>query len=351
VHHRWAHPARALAISVGVLALVGCLAVLAPSPTGPCWPRPAGGAGQPARRVSGPGCLPGRVPAASRALEAGRCPASARPCPGRHPPGLGRQPPAAPAPRGSLRVTSVVRRAGLAPGAATASTVVLRAPPTCSAWSGSPSCWPPAWSSAGSAPGGGPSSPPWPRPASVAAGGRPGCLVIGDGCGCPAQRWCSGRPPPGCWRPLVWQAARWAGLDLSPLQALLVTVVSVAAQVLAVASGGLGTYEAAAVAAYVMLGHRPGRPWRPRWPPTPPRPPMPLAAGALAPVVPAPGVLGRLRLPPLSQPEDPATPPRLWGRSGGAVPTRAQRGGHRRRGGRPGASFGLRSSGPVPGGR
>jgi hypothetical protein len=102
--------------------------------------------------------------------------------------------------------------------------------------------------------------------------------------------------------PVVWQAARWAGLDLSPLQALLVTVVSVAAQVLAVAPGGLGTYEAAAVAAYVMLGHRPGPALAAALAAHAAKTAYALAAGALALVVPAPGVLGRLRLPPPPSP-------------------------------------------------
>ena len=54
---------------------------------------------------------------------------------------------------------------------------------------------------------------------------------------------------------LVREAARWAGLDISWSDAALVTTVAVAAQVAAVAPGGFGTYEAAAVAAYVVLGY------------------------------------------------------------------------------------------------
>ncbi|MEM7323199.1 MAG: lysylphosphatidylglycerol synthase domain-containing protein [Actinomycetota bacterium] len=54
---------------------------------------------------------------------------------------------------------------------------------------------------------------------------------------------------------LVWQVAGWAGIDLTASEALVVTTVSVAAQVVAIAPGGLGTYEAAGVAAYVALGH------------------------------------------------------------------------------------------------
>lgn len=54
---------------------------------------------------------------------------------------------------------------------------------------------------------------------------------------------------------LVSQAAGWAGLHLNPLDAATVTAVSVAAQIAAIAPGGLGTYETAATAAYVALGY------------------------------------------------------------------------------------------------
>lgn len=54
---------------------------------------------------------------------------------------------------------------------------------------------------------------------------------------------------------LVWQAAQWAGLEISAADAVLVTTVAVAAQIAAIAPGGFGTYEAAAVAAYISLGY------------------------------------------------------------------------------------------------
>lgn len=53
----------------------------------------------------------------------------------------------------------------------------------------------------------------------------------------------------------VWQALRWAGVDVSARGALLVTAAAVSAQVVAVAPSGFGTYEAAAVAALVSLGY------------------------------------------------------------------------------------------------
>ena len=57
---------------------------------------------------------------------------------------------------------------------------------------------------------------------------------------------------------LVHHAAHWAGLEISALEALGVTAVSVLAQIAAIAPGGFGTYEAAAVAAYVAFGYEPG---------------------------------------------------------------------------------------------
>lgn len=53
---------------------------------------------------------------------------------------------------------------------------------------------------------------------------------------------------------LVWRAAQWAGLEIGLRDAVVVTAVTIAAQAVAVAPGGIGTYEAAAVAAYVALG-------------------------------------------------------------------------------------------------
>jgi hypothetical protein len=87
-------------------------------------------------------------------------------------------------------------------------------------------------------------------------------------------------------------------------------VVSVAAQVLAVAPGGLSTYEAAAVAAYALLGHRPGPALAAALAAHAAKTAYALAAGAVAVFVPAPGALGRLRLQPRSHPRpgDPGAP-------------------------------------------
>lgn len=53
---------------------------------------------------------------------------------------------------------------------------------------------------------------------------------------------------------VIWQAARWAGLEVSIGDAILVTAVTIAAQTLAIAPGGIGTYEAAATASLVAVG-------------------------------------------------------------------------------------------------
>lgn len=54
---------------------------------------------------------------------------------------------------------------------------------------------------------------------------------------------------------LVWFSARWVGIALTPTEAVVVTAASVVAQVAGLAPGGIGTYEAAAAAAYAALGH------------------------------------------------------------------------------------------------
>jgi uncharacterized membrane protein YbhN (UPF0104 family) len=96
---------------------------------------------------------------------------------------------------------------------------------------------------------------------------------------------------------VLWQAARWAGIELTVLQAVLVTAVTVAAQVVAVAPGGLGTYEAAATAALVAVGAQSGPALAAALTAHAVNTVYALLTGAVAVVVPAPGLLGRLRLP------------------------------------------------------
>ena len=96
---------------------------------------------------------------------------------------------------------------------------------------------------------------------------------------------------------LVLVVARSAGLDLSLADAVLVTSVSVAAQVVAVAPGGFGTYEAAAVAAYVFLGYDPGVALAAALAAHALKTAYSLVAGVPALVRPSPGLLGKFRIP------------------------------------------------------
>ena len=95
---------------------------------------------------------------------------------------------------------------------------------------------------------------------------------------------------------LVLVVARSAGLDLSLADAVLVTSVSVAAQVVAVAPGGFGTYEAAAVAAYVFLGHDPGVALAAALAAHALKTAYSLAVGVPALLRPSPGLLGKFRV-------------------------------------------------------
>lgn len=97
---------------------------------------------------------------------------------------------------------------------------------------------------------------------------------------------------------LVWSAAGWAGIALSPAEAALVTAVTIAAQTVAITPGGIGTYEAAATAALVGLGADPGAALAAALAAHALKTAYALVAGAVGALVPAPGLLGRLRLGP-----------------------------------------------------
>ena len=99
-----------------------------------------------------------------------------------------------------------------------------------------------------------------------------------------------------CESVLVWQAAQWAGLEVTAAQAVGVAAVSVAAQAAAVAPGGFGTYEAAAVAAYVALGYDAGDALVAALAAHALKTAYSLGAGGVALFVPGPGLAGRLRL-------------------------------------------------------
>lgn len=97
---------------------------------------------------------------------------------------------------------------------------------------------------------------------------------------------------------LVWQAARWVGLELSATDAVLVATVAVAAQIAAIAPGGFGTYEAAAVAAYVSLGYDAEPALVAALGAHALKTAYSIAVGVIALAVPSPAFVGRLRLRP-----------------------------------------------------
>jgi uncharacterized membrane protein YbhN (UPF0104 family) len=95
---------------------------------------------------------------------------------------------------------------------------------------------------------------------------------------------------------VVHEVAGWAGVSLSPADAVLVTAVTIAAQTFAVAPGGFGTYEAAGTAALVALGVDPGTGLAIALAAHGIKTLYALVAGTVAVFVPSPGVLGRLRV-------------------------------------------------------
>ena len=95
----------------------------------------------------------------------------------------------------------------------------------------------------------------------------------------------------------MWAAADAAGIALSYPQAVAVTAVTIAAQTVAVAPGGIGGYEAAATAALVGFGAGPGPALAAALVAHAAKTAYALVVGGVALVVPAPGYLGRLRLP------------------------------------------------------
>ena len=95
---------------------------------------------------------------------------------------------------------------------------------------------------------------------------------------------------------LVWQCAQWAGLNATWTDALLVSTLSVAAQIAAIAPGGFGTYEAAAVAAYVTLGYDADAALVAALTAHALKTSYSLVAGAIAVFMPKPNFFGRIRL-------------------------------------------------------
>ena len=110
-----------------------------------------------------------------------------------------------------------------------------------------------------------------------------------------------------CEAVLVWQAARWVGLEITAAEAVGITAISVAAQIAAIAPGGFGTYEAAAVAAYVALGHDAGDALVAALAAHALKTAYSLGAGAVALFVPSPSLAGRFRLQRGRGPAEPET--------------------------------------------
>lgn len=90
---------------------------------------------------------------------------------------------------------------------------------------------------------------------------------------------------------LVHEAAHWAGLEISAAEAVGVTALSVIAQIVAIAPGGFGTYEAAAVAAYVAFGYDPAAALIAALTAHALKTAYSVVAGGVAAVVPTPGVM------------------------------------------------------------
>lgn len=108
---------------------------------------------------------------------------------------------------------------------------------------------------------------------------------------------------------VMWQAARWAGIPIDAADAVLVTAATIFSQVIAVAPGGFGTYEAAAAGMLVALGARPGPALAAALTAHALKTAYSLAAGGVALVWPAPGMFGRLRLPRQAPPRPTIRPP------------------------------------------
>jgi len=96
---------------------------------------------------------------------------------------------------------------------------------------------------------------------------------------------------------VVYAAAGWAGVDLSFAEAVVVTAVIIAAQVVAIAPGGIGTYEAAGTAALVALGAAPGPALAAAVTAHAIKTAYALVSGTVAAAWPAPSLIGRLRVP------------------------------------------------------
>ena len=108
---------------------------------------------------------------------------------------------------------------------------------------------------------------------------------------------------------VFWAAAHWAGLGLSFTEAVVVTAVTIAAQTLAIAPGGIGTYEAAATAALVAMGLPAGPALAAAIAAHALKTVYALVTGVVASLWPAPSLVGRVRLPQRVGVPRPSAPP------------------------------------------
>ncbi len=97
---------------------------------------------------------------------------------------------------------------------------------------------------------------------------------------------------------VVWQVSGWAGVQLDAEEAVLVTCASILAQVVAIAPGGFGTYEAAASGMLVTLGTPLGSALTIALITHALKTAYSFMTGAVAAFLPAPGLFGRFRLAP-----------------------------------------------------
>ena len=206
-----------------------------------------------------------------------------------------------------LRILSVVRRAGIGVGPATASTVTLRVADLITlAAIGAAAGGTVLWSQAG----------PWFAVAlavAAAAGGTAWWWLRRA-----ARDGAEVRPPTvavlaataSAWlleAVLVMEGARLVGLDLGYQQALLITATTVCSQVAAIAPSGLGTFEAVGTATFVALGYGAGEGLAATLVVHAISTAYSFVAGAGAVFWPTPGLVGRLRLQPTAYPPEPST--------------------------------------------
>ncbi|MFN2588849.1 MAG: glycosyltransferase family 2 protein [Actinomycetota bacterium] len=194
-----------------------------------------------------------------------------------------------------LRVTTAVGRGGIAPAEAAASTIVLRAADVVAVAALAALLGPRLVEDllGGLA---------WLPPAGAAVVGVAGVLWLRKtAAGVAPQAWAlAAATAVAGWvleSAVVFQAARWAGIEIGVADAILVTAVTIAAQVAAVAPAGIGTYEAAATAAFVALGAGAGAGLAAAVTAHALKTAYSLVTGGVALFVPSPGAFGRLRLP------------------------------------------------------